>query len=75
MIQEIIAAFIPVVVAGLISLVIWVRELKTNHLPHIEAAVNAIPEALQKQTTAIISELKEQRADIRLLTSTIAGKL
>jgi hypothetical protein len=54
---------------ALVKGILWLREVKTNHLPHMQAALEAIPPALEKQTNAIVQELKEQRADIRTLSS------
>lgn len=53
----------------------WLYQVKTNHLPHIQQAAEqardaaiSIPYAIEKQTTAIVAELREQRSDIRSLT-------
>lgn len=62
---------------------LWLRDVKNNHLSHIQLASEqsrdaalAIPAAIETQTNAIVtalgevkSELREQRQDIRTLTS------
>lgn len=74
--------FVTTVTVGGVKGLLWFREVKTNHLPHIQAAaeeardaamqataeLKTIPTAIEKQTTAIVAELREQRADIRNLT-------
>lgn len=65
-------------ITGGIRLLLWVKEVKSNHLPHLQAAMEAIPPALDKQTEIIVralvdntKEISEQRADIRQLASRI----
>jgi hypothetical protein len=78
-------ALVSLTVGGGIKGLLWFREVKTNHLPHIQAAaeeardaaqsardeIKTIPIAIEKQTTAIVNELREQRQDIRNLTLTM----
>ena len=65
--------------SGIVGCIRWLKGLrkdittiKDNHLQHIQTAMESLPEALEKQTTAIVSslddvkiELREQRQDIR----------
>jgi hypothetical protein len=74
--------FVTTATAGGIKGLLWFREIKINHLPHIQAAaeeardaamraseeIKTIPLAIEKQTAAIVGELREQRSDIRNLT-------
>jgi len=62
-------------VGGLIKGLLWLREVKTNHLPHLQAAVEAIPPALEKQTQAIVTEIGHQRNEIHQLRDAIIQKL
>jgi hypothetical protein len=76
--------FLKLLAGALVSLIVgmtfkgllWLREVKTNHLPHIQAAAEeardaalSIAPAIERQTTAIVTELREQRSDIRNLTA------
>jgi hypothetical protein len=49
-----------------------ITEVKTNHLPHLQASLDALPATLEKAlresvAVPIIRELQEQRQDIRNL--------
>lgn len=73
-------ALLALVLGGAIRVGFWIYQVMTNHLPHIQQAAEqardaahelstTIPAAIEKQTTAIVNELKEQRQDIRTLTA------
>lgn len=68
----ILTSLISLLFAGSVKLGLWVYEVKTNHLPHLQAvaeetrdAVKELPAVIDAQTTAIVAELREQRQDIR----------
>ncbi len=65
--KALIGAVATALVGGIAKGLLWAREVKTNHLPHIQQALEAIPVAMDKQTDAIVDELKQQREDIRLV--------
>lgn len=76
--EALVALIVTGGITGGIRLLLWVKEVKSNHLPHLQAAMEAIPPALEKQTEIIVralgdntKEISEQRSDIRLLV----GKL
>ena len=76
-------SLVSIAVAGAIRLGFMVYTFLTNHAPHIQAAaeeardaairasdeIKTIPAAIEKQTTTIVNELREQRSDIRNLTA------
>ena len=63
----------------------WIKDLKDNHLAHIQEGINnfntKLDDGLQKQTEKIVAasnvntnEVKELRGDVKLLTSAILTK-
>jgi hypothetical protein len=61
-IKALIGAGAVALATGLIKGLFWFHELKTNHVPHLQAAVDAIPPALEKQTERIVQAL-DTKAD------------
>lgn len=69
-------AVVGIILGGAVKIGFWVHEVKTNHLPHLQVgldetrdAVLQLPSVIERQTTAIVGELREQRQDIRNLTT------
>lgn len=46
----------------------WVKQIRTNDLVHIQAGVDTLVQECRSQTVNVVSELRELRADIKLLT-------
>lgn len=67
---------VGIIIAAMGRGLYWIYQVKTNHLPHIQEAIEetrdvakSLPGALEQQTRALVEELREQRQDIRTLTA------
>ena len=58
--------------------VAWIKTIKTNDLTHIHETINATSKQMDKQTSAIVLELRELRTelrdDLRSLTTALLTK-
>lgn len=70
---------------GIFKIVEWVKRIKTNDLHHIQLGLDELRKDVDKQTTqlnanmkdqtdAIVNELKESRSDMRTLISALLRK-
>ena len=67
---------------ALFKVVNWFKEIKDNHIPHLQAGIDELNKKVDSQTDTICEatktntrEIVELRGDIRQLTTTlIAGK-